>query len=168
MTTTACRMRSIAGRGGRPKSGVPELSRQRCGSVLVQLSLGFGGKIAGNSSMAKPPLALVAPGSAGLSPPRKLGPNGTALWDAITAEYRIEDAGGIELLTQACQASDRVEALAAAIDADGEIIRTRTGARVHPGLKDEVALRAFIVRTIEKLGLNFEAVRLSAGRPPGR
>jgi hypothetical protein len=117
--------------------------------------------------LVKPPLTLVAPGSTGLPPPRKLGRCGMALWDAVTGEYRIEDAGGVELLMQACLASDRVEALAAAIDADGEIMRTRTGARVHPGLKDEVALRAFIVRTIEKLGLNFEAVRSSAGRPPG-
>ena len=90
-----------------------------------------------------------------------------ALWTAITREYQIDDAGGIELLTQACAASDRVEALAAEIDRDGEIVRTKTGPRSHPGLKDEVALRAFIVRTIETLGLNFEAVRLSAGRPPG-
>lgn len=89
--------------------------------------------------MAKPPLTLVAPGSTGTQPPRKLGSAGAALWDAVTGEYRVEDAGGIELLMQACLASDRVEALAAAIDADGEIIRTRTGARVHPGLKDEVA-----------------------------
>jgi hypothetical protein len=114
-----------------------------------------------------PPLALVAPGSSGIQPPRKLGSAGSALWDAVTGEYRIEDAGGIELLMQACLASDRVEALAAAIDADGEVVHTRTGTRVHAGLRDEIALRAFIVRTIEKLGLNFEAVRALPGRPPG-
>ena len=86
----------------------------------------------------------------------------------MTREYSIEDAGGIELLCQACQAADRVEALAAQIDHDGEIVRARTGPpRAHPGLKDEIALRSFIVRTIERLGLNFEAVRSSTGRPPG-
>jgi hypothetical protein len=118
--------------------------------------------------MAKQPLTLVSPGSTGAGPPRPLGQHGTALWNAVTAEYRIEDAGGVELLAQACAASDRVEALAQEINTDGEIIRTRTGARAHPGLKDEIALRAFIVRTIERLGLNFEAVRPGAGRPPGR
>jgi hypothetical protein len=117
--------------------------------------------------MAKPPLVLVSPGPTGVPPPRKLGQHGMALWNAVTREYGIDDVGGIEFLMQACLASDRVEALAEQIDADWEIIRTRTGARSHPGLKDEVALRAFIVRTIEKLGLNFEAVRPSAGRPPG-
>jgi hypothetical protein len=118
--------------------------------------------------VAKTPLTLVTPGTTGASPPRKLGRHGMALWNAVTGEYRIDDAGGVELLTQACLASERVEALAAQIDADGEILHTRTGPRSHPGLKDEIALRAFIVRTIERLGLNFEAVRPSSGRPPGR
>jgi hypothetical protein len=90
-----------------------------------------------------------------------------ALWDAVTREYRIEDAGGIELLCQAAQASDRVEALAEQINADGEIVHTRSGPRSHPGLRDEIALRSFIVRTVERLGLNFEAVRSSVGRPSG-
>jgi hypothetical protein len=122
----------------------------------------------GTGSMAKPPLALVAPGSTGLAPPRKLGSAGMALWDAVNSEYQIDDAGGRELLMQACLACDRLEALAAQIDSDGEVVRTRTGVRAHPGLKDEVALRSFVVRTISRLGLNFEAVRPSAGRPPGR
>jgi hypothetical protein len=77
-----------------------------------------------------------------------------ALWEAITSEYRVEDAGGVEMLTQACAAADRVEALAEQISRDGEIVHTRTGPRSHPGLRDEVALRSFVVRTIEKLGPN--------------
>jgi hypothetical protein len=118
--------------------------------------------------MVKSPLTLVGPDATGTPPPRPLGQAGMALWTAVTAEYRIEDIAGTELLMQACLSSDRVEALAAQIDADGEIVRMRTGPRAHPGLRDEVALRAFIVRTIEKLGLNFEAVRPAGGRPPGR
>jgi hypothetical protein len=83
-------------------------------------------------------------------------------------QYQIDDAGGIELLCQACQAADRVEALSEQINRDGEIVRARGGIpRSHPGLRDEIALRSFIVRTIERLGLNFEAVRASVGRPPG-
>jgi hypothetical protein len=113
-------------------------------------------------------LAVVGPGTTTASPARELGRHGTALWRAVTSEYKVEDAGGIEMLTQACQAADRVEALAEQISRDGEIITTRTGPRSHPGLKDEVALRAFIVRTIKALGLNFEPVRSGPGRPPGR
>jgi hypothetical protein len=44
----------------------------------------------------------------------------------VHSEYRIDDRGGIEILTQICAASDRVEALAAQINEDGETIRTRT------------------------------------------
>jgi hypothetical protein len=114
---------------------------------------------------SKPPLTLIPTGATGGQPPRPLGEHGMALWNAVTREYRIEDCAGIEFLTQACQASDRVEALSAEISADGPIVRTRTGPRSHPGLKDEVALRSFIVRTIERLGINFENVRPGPGRP---
>ena len=117
--------------------------------------------------MAKPPLTLVAPHPTDGSPPRPLGEHGMALWRSVTGEYRVDDAAGIEFLTQACQAADRVERLAEEITADGEIIRTRAGPRAHPGLKDEIALRSFIVRTLERLGLNFESLRPTPGRPGG-
>jgi hypothetical protein len=37
-------------------------------------------------SPAKPPLTLVDPASIGISPPRPLGPHGTALWNGVLAE----------------------------------------------------------------------------------
>ena len=73
-----------------------------------------------------------------------------ALWRAVNAEYRIDDAGGVEMLS-ACQALDRAEGLRARIDEDGAIIRTTTGLRDHLGLKHEVASRAFVVRTLTAL-----------------
>jgi hypothetical protein len=118
------------------------------------------------SAMAKPPLTLVGPGSTTLQPPRKLGAAGQALWDAVTSEYQICDAGGTEILAQACQATDRVEELAERISADGPVVHTRGGPKAHPALRDELHGRAFIVRCIEKLGLNYEALRPSAGHPP--
>lgn len=100
--------------------------------------------------------------------PRKLGEHGLALWNAVHSEYQIDDRGGVEILTQICAASDRVEALAAQINEDGETIRTRTGVlKAHPCLKDELALRAFICRGLERLGLNIESIKPSVGRPPG-
>jgi len=114
-----------------------------------------------------PPLTLVNPASAAISPPRALGAHGIFLWNRVQTEYRIEDVAGIELLTQACQALDRAEALAAAIARDGEVIHTRTGVpKTHPAVKDELACRAFIVRTLERLGLNVEAIKPTIGRPP--
>jgi hypothetical protein len=114
----------------------------------------------------QPPLTVVAPTATGISPPRRLNRHGLALWNAIMSEYRIEDRGGIELLAQACAAQDRVEALKARIDAEGETILTRAGPRAHPALRDELQLRAFICRTLERLGLNVEVVK-PVGRPAG-
>jgi hypothetical protein len=79
--------------------------------------------------------------------------------------YRVEDEGGIEILAQACAALDRAEALAAAIERDGAVVEGKDGPRCHPACKEELAARAFVVRGIEKLGLNLEAIR-TPGRPP--
>jgi hypothetical protein len=79
----------------------------------------------------------------------------------------VDDAAGIQMLLQCCLALDRLEALAEQISRDGEVIRSRGGVRSHPGLKDEVALRSFVCRTLRSMGLNYEPVRLGSGRPPG-
>jgi hypothetical protein len=120
--------------------------------------------------MRKPrhqPLTIVTPPtSTPIAPPCKLGEVGQALWGRITTEFQVDDAGGQELLAQACLAADRAEALAAIIDRDGEMIDTKIGPKEHPCLKSEMAARSFVVRTLGRLGLNFEAVRLGPGRPP--
>jgi P27 family predicted phage terminase small subunit len=114
-----------------------------------------------------PPLSIVSGETVGVSPPRKLEAYGTALWNRVQAEYGIADTGGIELLAQACAALDRAESLAEAIARDGPVIYTRNGApKSHPAVKDELALRAFITRTLERLGLNVESIRPGPGRPP--
>ena len=115
--------------------------------------------------MKKPKLTVVKSGATDQGPPRKLGQHGLTLWHAITIEYNISDRGGIELLTQACATTDRAEALAACVERDGETIRTKTGLRIHPAVREELAARAFIVRTLERLGVTTEAVK-TLGRPP--
>jgi hypothetical protein len=117
---------------------------------------------------AHPPhLTLVEPGATGLQPSRPLGPHGQALWAKVTNEYDVSDAAGTEMLTQACAALDRAEALAACVVADGEIVRTPQGIKAHPAIREELSCRGFIVRTLQKLGLNFEPVRAGPGRPAG-
>ena len=111
----------------------------------------------------KPPLTIVTPDATTSEPPRPLGRHGTGLWCKVMSEYRIDDAGGIELLAQACGALDRVEALGERIAEDGEIIYGKAGPKAHPALKEQLAARAFLVRTLQKLGLNVEVVK-----PPGR
>jgi hypothetical protein len=102
----------------------------------------------------------------GSPPPWPLGLHGLALWNRVMAEYGIRDTGGLEILAQACAAEDRAEALAEAIARDGAIVYGRGMVpRAHPAVKDELACRAFIVRSLERLGLNIESVNAGPGRP---
>jgi hypothetical protein len=82
----------------------------------------------------------------------------------VQTEYRILDCGGAELLCLACQALDRAESLSQANAAEGETVRTRTGVRAHPALRDELANRAFITRALAKLGIASEPIK-PVGRP---
>ena len=99
------------------------------------------------------------------NPPRKLGPAGENLWFRVQREYAIGDVGGVELLMQACLAADRADELAAIIDQDGARSVTKTGPRDHPCLKHELAARAFIVRTLQRLGITDEVIK-PVGHPP--
>jgi phage terminase small subunit len=118
---------------------------------------------------AKPPLRIVSDLDAtGPQPSRPLGAHGQALWRRVLGEYDVSDAAGVEMLTQACQACDRAEALAGHLREDGEIVRTPQGIKAHPAIREELSCRGFVVRTLQKLGLNFEPLRASPGRPPGR
>ena len=115
-----------------------------------------------------PPLRIVGdPGLSRPQPSRPLGAHGQGLWARVTAEYRIEDCAGVEMLTQACQALDRAEGLAERVSEDGEIVRTATGIKAHPAIREEMNCRSFTVRTLQRLGLNFEPLRAGPGRPAG-
>src|SRR5262249_2685976 len=109
----------------------------------------------------KPPFAIVSGEAARVSPPpRPLGTHGSRLWETVQVEYRIEDRGGIEILAQCCASLDRAEDLAAAIARDGSVVYSRAGApKTHPAVKDELACRAFVTRSLERLGLNVESIK---------
>src|SRR3954470_22416165 len=120
--------------------------------------------------MTKKPALKLVPSTppTGHQPPRTLGEHGSNLWRSVTSEYGIEDAGGIELLVQACSALDRAEECAGHIASDGVVIRIKGGGlKEHPLLKHEIAARSFVVRTLSRLGLDVEAIK-PVGRPPGR
>jgi hypothetical protein len=99
-------------------------------------------------------------------PPPGLREAGRNLWNQVLSEYQFQDAAGRTMLALACQSLDRAERLRARIDADGEVLTNpRTGTmRSHPGIRDEVACRAFTVKTLTTLGLNYEALK-TLGRP---
>jgi hypothetical protein len=111
-----------------------------------------------------PPLTLVSSSATGSSPTRRLGATGADLWASITAEYDIDDAGGIETLMQICAAADRLGEVAAQIARDGLTVHSKSGLREHPLLKMELGLRAFITRNLQRLGINVEPVK-NIGRP---
>jgi hypothetical protein len=48
---------------------------------------------------------------------------------------------------------------AAIIATDGPVVRTPQGVKDHPLLRHELTARAFVVRTISRLGLDIEPVR---------
>jgi hypothetical protein len=98
--------------------------------------------------------------------PANLGKAGTSLWRRILSEYDIADSGGLELLAQICFAAERAERLRMRIDADGEIVVSERGMREHPGLKAELMARSFVVRSLQRLGINLEAIRPASGTRP--
>jgi hypothetical protein len=99
-------------------------------------------------------------------PPQKLGEAGLSLWTRVQDEFRVEDCGGIELLVQACLMVDRATELAAAIAQDGCMVSTASGMKVHPAVREELAARSFVTRTLMRLGVVYEPVK-GIGRPPG-
>src|SRR5262245_56354109 len=117
----------------------------------------------------KSSLRLVPPtGTADDAPPRTLGHHGTNLWNRITTEYNIADAGGRELQALACQQLDRAQALKAQNHAEAAVVQTRNGPKDHPALRHELQARAFIAKPLLRLGLNVEPLRPSPGRPSGQ
>jgi hypothetical protein len=108
------------------------------------------------------------PGPTAPAPPPELGPTGLSLWHDILAAYEFGDRASIETLAQCCHAADRAARCRRAIDEDGELIRGRNGLREHPLLRTEIANRSFLVRTLQKLGLDLEPTHQTPGRPAGQ
>ena len=115
----------------------------------------------------KPKLELVGSSVTNPTAPHAtLGKAGRDQWQSIQSEYGISDSGGLALLQQICAAADEIAECAAIIARDGRMIRGKFGPREHPLLKHELALRAFVCRTLQRLGLNLEPIK-SVGRPRG-
>jgi hypothetical protein len=113
----------------------------------------------------KPRLTLVDEATTTvLSPPATLGETGGNLWRTVMGEYDIRDSGGREMLRQICEAADRVDEFSKIIAGDGAIVRTKYGPKDHPLIKHELAARAFVVRSLHRLGLDVEPIG-RIGRP---
>jgi hypothetical protein len=102
-----------------------------------------------------PPSAITPqPLATSPSPPRELSGPGRDVWDRITKEFTIDDSAAQEVLQQVCEAVNRLEAIAARVRADGEVIPDgKGGYRSHPSLRDEILNRGFICKTLRNLGV---------------
>jgi hypothetical protein len=107
----------------------------------------------------KPRSSVISGEGTGLEPPAGLGVAGTAFWRRVQAEYGISDIGGLALLEEICAAVDRVRSLTEQINADGPAIRSRGSLRSHPCLQAEIQNRAFIARSLERLGISVQEVK---------
>jgi Phage terminase, small subunit len=118
--------------------------------------------------MRKNPLKLVTPTKTNaLAPPSTLGQAGATLWKTVQSEYFISDSGGRQILTQICEATDDLHDCTLRIEHDGAVISTRSGLKEHPLCRRQLALRAFITRSVQRLGLSLETASRPIGRPPG-
>jgi hypothetical protein len=92
--------------------------------------------------------------TAGPAPPKDLGRAGKELWRRLMAEYRLDDAGGQELLRIAAQAADRAESCRQAIAREGAVIVDRLGTRrPHPLLPAERQARHQVLQALRTLNL---------------
>ena len=101
-----------------------------------------------------------APVADPMAPPAELGEHGRRLWCEVQREYGIRDCGGRELLAQACAALDMARMCRERITADGLMQKMSSGWREHALVKHELANRAFLVATLQKLGVTTEPTKL--------
>ena len=102
-----------------------------------------------------------------MKPPKQLGTAGKALWRSLLREYSISDAGGLALLTAACESLDRADEARQRIAADGAFTPDRFGQlRAHPAIAVERDARGQVLQALKQLNLDIEPLRQSAGRPP--
>jgi len=138
--------------------------QNECNGVFLRAS----GQSHRRNFMVKKRLELItdAPRPDDYGMPDALGPDGQSLWRRIMGEFTIDDAAGREVLAQCCHAADLAVRLRQLVDRDGAVIRVKSGVKENPAARLELAARAFICRTLGKLGVLSEPLRDGPGRPP--
>lgn len=89
------------------------------------------------------------------------------MWQRLQAEYSIVDAGGLVVLTAACEAFDRMRAAQKLIAKDGMVAADRFGQqKPHPAVVIERDARGQMLAALKQLNLDLEPLK-SIGRPAG-
>src|SRR5688572_1775028 len=101
-------------------------------------------------------------------PPRALSTEARRRWRELVAEYGIQDAAGLQVLTTYAEAFDRMRSAQVRIDKEGATFTDRFGQpRPHPLLAAERDARAQMLAALKLLNLDVEPLRDRPGRPGG-
>lgn len=102
-------------------------------------------------------------------PPRDLSFLAKKAWKAIFQEYQIEDAAGLQLLSEYCHALDRAEEARQKIRQEGSTFKDRFGQlRENPAVAIERGSVQTMLSCLRSLNLDIEPLRDRPGRPPGK
>ena len=103
-----------------------------------------------------------------LAPPNHLSQHGRKFYCDVAAEYQIDDAAGLALLTTAAECLDRMRAAQAAIAVFGEMTVDRYGGpKINPACTLEKDARTGFLAALKALNLDLEPLRDRPGRPAG-
>jgi len=104
-----------------------------------------------------------------IKPPKNLSKRAKTLWRELQAEYRIEDAAGLDLLADYCVFFDRREQARALIRRDGATVFDRfRQVQTHPACRIERDSSAAMIKILRQLNLDLAPIRPGPGRPPGK
>lgn len=86
-------------------------------------------------------------------PPADLGERGAAFWREIAGAYALR-ADERQLLDEGCRCLDRLDALRAAVEADGLVVKDKRGrVALHPAATEERQVRLLLRLLLSQLDL---------------
>lgn len=99
-----------------------------------------------------------------MAAPRGLKAAGKKLWDVSTGEFEWAEHE-LALLEEACRVRDRIVELDAAVKADGVMLPSSQGARLHPAIAEGRQQRLALARLLATLQIPGLEDDLPTARP---
>lgn len=84
--------------------------------------------------------------------PKGLAAPGRRLWAAVAADFDMSESEAAQL-AEACFVRDRIDQLRAQVDADGLMLESSQGSRLHPGVAEIRAQQLALARLLATLGV---------------
>lgn len=99
-----------------------------------------------------------------VQPPVGLGEAGSRLWEAVVAVFDMEEHEAVQL-EEACRVRDTIAALRAQLAADGQMIASSQGMRLHPAVGEIRSQQVVLARLLASLDVPAPE---EDGLPPSR